>query len=425
MAKLALDQAPSPDLPRRFLLIAPLWGVIAGVLLIADGDAALLSRWAPATLAMVHAFTLGVLGNAMFGSLLQFLPVAAGVRVYGGPRAGICLHGLLNLGIAALLVGFHTSHPLWLIGAGVCLIGAFVLLAAMTLPGLLVGQAQRLLRTGIALAVAAGLLTAMLGGAMLLGVVGIADGWPLLPWANVHAAWGVLGWVVVLLASVAQVVMPMFQGTSIARPLAHGAWLALAIGGLLLAALYAARGHELALRVVTVACATAFALGALVRQWRATRRSNVWLVRFWRAGLIGVLAAALVLAGDGPALLVGVLAIGVGLPLLVVGMQLEIVAFLGWVELQRGHRRGMHLPSLQRLLPDVDKRRVLLAQLGAGALLLAAALWPQPLLARFAGVALVIAYAALALAQFGVRRRSRIVETVRAAAVRASAADAV
>jgi hypothetical protein len=78
MAKIALDQMPSPALPRRFLLSAPLWGMVAGALLVSDGALTLQTRWAPATLALalVHAFTLGVLGNAMFGSLLQF-PAAA------------------------------------------------------------------------------------------------------------------------------------------------------------------------------------------------------------------------------------------------------------------------------------------------------------------------------------------------------------
>src|SRR5574337_1092418 len=79
MTKLRLEQAPVAALPRRFLLTAPLWGMLAGVLLGIDGAAALVSRWNPATLALVHVFALGVLGNVMFGSILQFLPAAGGV----------------------------------------------------------------------------------------------------------------------------------------------------------------------------------------------------------------------------------------------------------------------------------------------------------------------------------------------------------
>lgn len=407
MAKLALDRAPPPDLPRRFLLTAPLWGVVAGALLVVDGEGALLSRWAPATLALVHAFTLGMLGNAMFGSLLQFLPVAAGVRVRGGPMMGRCMHGLLNAGVALLLVGFRGGHTAWYFAAGGCLVVAFVLLASMLLPGLLGTGTQRLLRLGIAFAVSMGLATALLGGAMLLGLTGASAGWPIQPWANIHAAWGVLGWMLVLLASVAQVVMPMFQGTASAPPPAQWTWLALTVAGLVLGTLCAARGHDMALRVVVVGCSAGFAVAALAWQWRARRRRNVWLVRFWRAGLLAVLAAAIALAAGAPALLVGVLAIGIGLPLLVAGMQLEIVAFLGWVELQHGHRRGMDLPTVQRLLPDTHKRGALLVQLGAATLLLVAVSWPLPALVRMAGVAVACAYAVLALILLGVRRRGR------------------
>lgn len=45
-------------------------------MLLPGGGLALESRWAPPTLALVHALTLGVLGNAMFGS--QRRPVLTG-----------------------------------------------------------------------------------------------------------------------------------------------------------------------------------------------------------------------------------------------------------------------------------------------------------------------------------------------------------
>lgn len=406
MTKLALDRAPPPDLPRRFLLTSPLWGVVAGAMLLADGDAGMLSRWAPATLALVHAFTLGVLGNAMFGSLLQFLPAAAGVRVAGGLAAGRWLHGLLNAGVIALLLGFRFAQPHGLLLGGGSVVAAFVLLAAMTLPGLLVAKQQRRLRAGIAVAVAAGVATAALGAAMLPGVAGAAGGLPLLPWANIHVAWGVLGWMVVLLASVAQVVMPMFQGTASARPPAQSAWLLATAVGLLLGAAGAALGHDAGLRWIAATCVATFALSALRRQWQASRVRNAWLGRFWRVGLGALLAASLLVAGDGPELVSGVLVIGIGLPLLVIGMQLEIVAFLGWIELHRRSGRGVHLPGVHRLLPDADKGRVLAIQTGASALLLLAVLWPQPALARLAGAGLACAYGVLWWVLQGVARRS-------------------
>ena len=174
MARLALDQAPAVSLPRRFLLSAPLWGMLAGVLLFVDGGAALRSRWHPATLALMHVFTLGVLGNVMFGSVLQFLPAAAGVRVRGSGLLGKPLHVLFNLGALLLVAGLHQSWRAALLGAAVLLPLAFVLLAAMTLPGLLAAVGQRLLRAGLGVALGFGVLTALLGGALALT---LADGW--------------------------------------------------------------------------------------------------------------------------------------------------------------------------------------------------------------------------------------------------------
>ncbi|MEO8857467.1 MAG: hypothetical protein ABI343_10820 [Burkholderiaceae bacterium] len=79
MTKLGLDQARGASLPRRFLITVPLWVLLDGVRRLVDGDGALRTRWNPAPLALVHVFTVSVLGNAMFGSNLQFLPAATGV----------------------------------------------------------------------------------------------------------------------------------------------------------------------------------------------------------------------------------------------------------------------------------------------------------------------------------------------------------
>ena len=402
MAKIALDLAPATALPRRFLLTAPCWGIVAGLLLLADGDVALRSRWAPATLALVHAFTLGLLGNAMFGSLLQFLPAALGARLWGGRRAGLALHALLNAGALLLVLGLHAMRPLLLLPAACLLALAFALLAAQVLPGVARASGPVLVRAGIAQAVLAALATAGLGVAMVRGLQG--RGLPVWPWANVHAGIGLLGWVAVLLASVARVVMPMFQGTRAADARVQAAWLALVVLVLATAAAVGDGGRDAVLRFGGAGCLGGAALAGLWLQARQPHARNPWLLRCWRFGLAALLAAAAALALDAPALLVGTLALGIGFPALVVGMQLEIVAFLGWIDLYRGIPRGTRLPAVQRLLPEDSKRRVVGLQVLAAAALLAACAWPP--LARAAGAMLCLAHAMLAHALHGVGRRS-------------------
>lgn len=406
MARLALDQAPPASLPRRFLLSAPLWGVLAGVLLLVDGDVALRTRWQPATLALVHVFTLGVLGNVMFGSVLQFLPAAAGVRVRGGARLGRPLHAVFNLGVLLLVAGLHEGWRGALRGGAVLLPLAFVALAAMTVPGLCAAAGQRLLRAGIGAAIGFGVLTAWLGALLALALVDGAA-WSTVALVDVHASWGVLGWIVLLLASVARIVMPMFQGTAAMPARAQALWLASAALLLPVAAWWRwAREDGTWLLLVVVVHVALFAGAALWLQWRAPRPRRGPLLWSWRAGLIVLALAAVLLAGGTRvAVLAAVLGLGIALPLLLTGMALEIVPFIGWIELHRRCGRGLQLPGVQRLLPDGDKLGVLLAQWPL-LLLPAAVLWPSPWLARAAGVALVCAWLATWAALRGVRRRA-------------------
>lgn len=409
MAKLDLVAAPPTAVPRRHLVAAPLWGGLAGLLLLVDGADALQTRWAPTTLALVHCLTLGLLGNAMSGSLLQFLPAAAGVRVRGGGVASAALFIALNGGTALLVGGFRFVARDALLPGAAMLMVAFVLLAAMTLPGLVskfvLTVELRVLRGGLAFAVIAGLATAGLGAALVLGFIGLG-GLPALPWTDVHAGWGLLGWTLGLLASVAAVVMPMFQGTRALPSRAQAGWL-VAVGLVLgVAIAMAASGSGTAvLRWSAAALVATFAGGMLWLQWRAPRSRNPWLVRSWRAGWLGLLAAAGLVAGGAPALWIGALVLGIALPWLVAGMQLEIVAFLAWIGLHRHCGRGVRLPPVQTLMPETDKAKVFAGQAVAAGALLAAVAWPD-VAARPAGAVFACSQLLLCAALLGAGDRA-------------------
>lgn len=403
MAKLRLDAAPAATLPLRFLLSMPCWGVIGGALLLLDADAALRSRWQPATLALTHVWVLGVLGNAMFGSLLQFLPVAGGTEVRW--RAGVpYLHAVFNLGVAALVFGLHAGSRAGLLIAGALLPLAFLWLGAMTLPGLLAGAGGKLLRVGIGTAVTYGVFTAVLGGG-LAAALGIGHGW----WrsvVDVHASFGVLGWMILLLAAVARVTMPMFQGTHVVPARAYGAWLAaVALWLPVAAALHVVRDGVLLPWSLALG-ALGFVVAALALQWPVARSRRTLLYREWRFGLLALLAAAAALVA-GRGLLAGVLAFGVGLPVLVGAMAMEIVPFVAWIDLRHRIPRGTRIPGVQRLSEDVRKRRVLHAHFVAAPLLIVAACWPQPWLLRAAALAQAVAWSLHAATLWGVLRAAR------------------
>jgi hypothetical protein len=404
MTKLRLEQAPVASLPRRFLLTVPLWGVLAGVLLIVDGDVALHTRWNPATLALVHVFILGVLGNAMFGGMLQFLPSAAGVTLRGGARMGRWLHGMFNLGALLLVAGMHQRWPVLLVTAAIMLPLAFATLALMVVSGLLRAAKLSLLHAGFGVAVGFSVATAVLGGLLALGLSGRLD-LPLSLLADVHASWGVLGWLVVLLATVARVVMPMFQGTGTVSEPVQASWLAGVATMLVVGAWWRMRGHEDWLGGVLATAVLLFAGAGLWLQWRAPRLRRGPLVNSWRAGLVALALSAVALPVVSGGMFAGALGVGLALPLLVTGMMLEIVPFIGWIELHRRCGRGTQVPGVQRLLPDADKRRVLMAQLPL-LLLPAAVVWPSAWLARAAGVALLLSWSLSGWTLLGVRRRA-------------------
>jgi hypothetical protein len=407
MTRLALDAAPAVASPRRFLETAPAWGAFAGVLLLSAGSAALHTRWHPAMLAATHAFTLGVFGNLLFGSLLQFLPAAVGTSVRGGRRAALLLHALLNLGTFLLVLALYGALRVLFVPASVLLSAAFILFAAMTVPGLLAAHGQRLLRGGLGIGYAAAFATAALSVGITLALAGrVALPWPLPALVDVHATCGLLGWVLSILVVVGRVVMPMFQGAATLPAAAAAAWLGGVAVALPLAAVARLAHADTTLpRLVAAAAAIAFAFGVLWLQARSTHRRNPPLRAFWRAGSLALIAATVALpVGDG--LLAGVLAIAVALPLLTCGMQLEIAAFLGWIDLHRRCGRGTRLPSVQHLLPDADRWRVFAAFLAVALLLPAAVQWPSWWLAQAASIALIGSRVMLWRTLRGVRRRA-------------------
>jgi hypothetical protein len=206
----------------------------------------------------------------------------------------------------------------------------------------------------------------------------------------------VLGWVVVLIATVSRVVMPMFQGTGTLPSAVQTAWLVGVVIGLPLAAAWRLQhGGDVGLRLMLGVFGMLLAAALLWLQWRAPRPRRGPLLHGWRAGLCVLLAASLALMlGDGR--LAAALGLGIALPLLVACMAMEIVAFIGWIELHRHCGRGVQVPGVQRLLPDGDKHRALLAHVPL-LLLPAAVLWPSPSLAWWG----------VWLAMYGVRRRAR------------------
>lgn len=400
---LSFEQTPPLSVPLRFFLSAPLFALAAALVLLWHGPDAMISRWSPQTLAVTHLLTLGFLTMCMIGSLLQILPVVAGIDIPHNRISAAVAHGLLIAGTLALTAGFLLSGAGWFRLALPLLLAAFVWLFVAVLRGVWTAPPGNAMLTAIRLALAS------LAIAVTLGITaGSAFAWPLslplLQITDVHAAWGLLGWVGLLVIGIAYQVVPMFQVTPI-YPHVLTKWLA-RVAFLLLALWSAARffapnapWHGMLFTTLAGAYIV-FSLTTLYLLSQRKRPKADATTLFWRTALASMLGCAVLLciwalypdtnAANAYPLMVGILVI-VGFGYSVInGMLYKIVPFLVWHHLQNQLTGGCaKAPNVKQILPDKDAERQFRAHLVALVLLVAGALFPQ-WLPRIAALAFAI-----------------------------------
>jgi hypothetical protein len=392
---LALDQAPPFHIPARFFLTAPVFAILAGLLLAWEGSSLLASRWMPAALAATHLITLGYLGQAMCGALLQMLPVVVGAPVPQVRWVGPLTQALLALGTLSLAWGLWGGGPLSLgMGASVAGLGFLMFLIPVSL-ALVGAQGEPGTRLAMRAAALALVITVILGLVLtgaLLGWVPLSD---LIPWVDAHATWGLLGWVGVLILGVAMQVLPLFYVTP-PYPLLARFWLApLLLLGIILASLAGILGWDRGARLALEATALGFVFFALLTislvVKRGRRRLDPTLLYWWSA-MLAIGGAALAWALGAPATLTGILLMagpGLGLP---AGMMFKILPFLAWFHLQHRQiatgRFDLRLPHMGSLLPIPWARVQFGLYLLALLLLIGSVFFPD--LARPAGLVLVL-----------------------------------
>lgn len=395
---------PAMSVPMRFLLAAPYFAIAAGLVLAWQGAGALESRWAPSTVAITHLMTIGFLALAMVGALLQMVPVVADVNV---PRAGtvasLSFPALVG-GALALSAALLAAVPL-LFSLAALLLAVPLVLFVLALGAALwhrppPGSADMV--RGIRLAIASLAVTGAVGVALAAFMAG-GPALDALTLTDVHAAWGLLGWVLMLVVAVAFQVIPMFQATA-PYPRAFAA-LAPAVLALLLALwsacallLPAARGHAGAALALAAAAFAVVTLRLLGQRKRAADPTT----HYWRLSMGSLLACVMlyfVPAGDGAAwrpLGIGALFIAGFAMSAVNGMLYKIVPFLLWFHLQEAGVDRARVPKVTEWVAERDSRIQLSLHAAALVLLVLATGWPG-WLARVAGAAFALAAGKLAL----------------------------
>jgi hypothetical protein len=401
---LSFEQAPPISVPYRFFLTAPLFGAVAGLVLILLGPDTFESRWSPGALAMTHLIVVDFMLQVMCGSLLQFVAVVAGANIWRPRLVAHIVHPLITAGAIFLASAFLLGQQLLFLVAAAVFVTALGLFLTVMFIALLRTPARGMSIYVLRLAIFGLLLTVALGAtlALTLGLEQhLQPGWSLPALINVHVAWGLGGWALMLVIGVSYLVVPMFQLTPpypvwLTRLLPAGLLLVLCLWSLqLLAPGGAAQAWQSAVGIAGVLLAGLYAAATLMLQSRRRRRQTDSTFMFWRGAMLSLLAFALswitfealpqLGASLRAPLWLGVLALP-GLFLSVItGMLYKIMPFLNWLHLQQQGGTIMTSPNMKQMIPAGAMCGQMRLHFTALGLLLAAVLWPA--LALPAGLA--------------------------------------
>jgi hypothetical protein len=401
---LSFEQAPPISVPYRFFLTAPLFGAAAGLILAWLGPAALESRWAPGALAMTHLIVVDFMLQAMCGSLLQFVAVVAGANIWRPRLVAAVVHPLITAGAVFLATAFLLEQQLLFLAAALAFATALGLFLAVMAVALLRTPARSAAIQVLRLAVF-GLLVTVALGVTLAATLGLQQSlqsvWSLLTLINVHVAWGLGGWALMLVIGVSYLVVPMFQLTPaypvwLTRLLPAGLFLLLCLWSLqLLPHIGETQAWQSGVLLAGMLLAGGYAIATLWLQSRRRRRQADVTLVFWRGAMLALLGLAVSwlvfealpqLGSHARApLWLGVLALpGVFLSV-IMGMLYKIMPFLNWLHLQQQGGTVTTQPNMKQMIPERAMRGQMRLHFAALLLLLAAVLWPA--LALPAGLA--------------------------------------
>ena len=361
-ASLSLNQSPDISIPLRFFMTAPLFAIIAIIIWLITGPDLIHNRWLPQTLAFTHLFTLGFITMIMIGALFQLLPVISGRGIFAAQYTSLLTHAAFSLGVATLAYGFYAGHPLFMqaallfLGTGFAI---FLPLLTHTLFSATTGNdALRNMRVAVlSLWVAIGF-----GIWLLAGHTGITplvrDNTP------IHIAWAAIGWVNIMIISIAYQVIPMFQVTHdypkiISRWLTPGLFVLLLSWSLLHIWLHQIWIHFILVLLICLLLLIFISITVHLQIQRKKVHADVNLY-FWFTGITGLFCCMLMylyaeaVSADLDAAIGMTFIFGFVVPI-INGMLYKIVPFLVWLHLSRKlafseHRRK--IPTMHDIISN-------------------------------------------------------------------------
>ncbi len=207
---LSVDQAPPISAPLRFFLTAPLFGVLAGVLILLSDSSTLMNRYSIDSIIVTHAITIGMFTFIMFGALIQMLPVLAGAKIERIKQVTLFAYFMLTFGLLAMIIGLKLELSSFTTVAYIGLgLGFFTMILSIVYA---MRNVQNFTATikGMAASLLFSFFIASMGIFLLYEYATKSISQYHFLVANIHSVWAIFGFCGLLIIGVAFQVLPMF-----------------------------------------------------------------------------------------------------------------------------------------------------------------------------------------------------------------------
>ncbi len=209
---LSLDQAPPFPAPLRFFLSAPLFAVMAAMVVF-FGDSSFVNIYSPKMIATLHLFTLGFMSMVMIGAMQQMLPVLVGVTFPKPLLFAKIIHTALVIGTLLLSAGLYFGIDSFLLVSSLFLVISIGLFIAVTVYKIFLSKYSNETIFSMRFSLVS-FLIALIGAVYMLLSLGLSKvGENIFYVIKFHALWAVFGWSGLLIIGVAFQVVPMFYVT--------------------------------------------------------------------------------------------------------------------------------------------------------------------------------------------------------------------
>ena len=352
---LSIDQAPPISAPLRFFITAPIFGILAGVLLLFSDSATLMSRYSIDAIVVAHLITIGLFGSIMIGALTQMLPVLASANIPKVKTVATFAHATLLFGLLSMAYGLEVSNTLLLWIASILLGAGFLVIIGSMLYAIKGVEHFTASIKGMLISLVFAFLIVVMGVYLLYGYAKNDVTQLHYIVANIHSVWAVFGFAGILIIGVAFQVLPMFYVAPRFKQFCKRRVVLLISTGLLIWMVLSIFAEQYALyaKLWIATFFWAFATTVWIKFNKRKRPISDVTVWYWRAASIFLTLGSFLWIYDEffkheYIVMVGILIGGGFILSIMLGMLYKIVPFLVWFHLNAlGY---MTIPTMNEMI---------------------------------------------------------------------------